>query len=279
MEIIKTETFHELPLNVYGSIDVPLFKASEVGQILELANIRENLRNISDDFKVVRKADTLRGEQNITFIKEPALYMLAFRSHKKESIEFTKWVCEEVLPSIRKTGVYKKPEETIKRYIDRNYTININNECDLHFAVISYINRLIKEQNKPILYISTFGEFFDTDDKRIEAFRKGYINGQCDIIIMNKTKKYDGYVIELKSPKGYGQFKPTQLNMCRHYKRNNYKVTISNDFIKIIHEIDTYVTNIRIPCLYCSQRFINDVTRDNHITKFHKIKKIIDDEF
>ena len=32
--------------------------------------------------------------------------MIAFRSNKPEAVKFTQWVCEEVLPSIRKQGYF-----------------------------------------------------------------------------------------------------------------------------------------------------------------------------
>lgn len=56
----------------------------------------------------VRKTSLLsnRGTQETTFINEPNLYRLIFRSNKPAAVQFGNWVYEEVLPSIRKTGSY-----------------------------------------------------------------------------------------------------------------------------------------------------------------------------
>lgn len=45
--------------------------------------------------------------QNLTFITEPQLYFVMMRSRAKVAHEFRQWICNEVLPSIRKNGAYK----------------------------------------------------------------------------------------------------------------------------------------------------------------------------
>lgn len=61
--------------------------------------------------KGVRKTYTLTagGKQELTFINEPNLYRLIFRSNKPQAQAFADWVYNEVLPQIRKTGVYGVP--------------------------------------------------------------------------------------------------------------------------------------------------------------------------
>lgn len=48
------------------------------------------------------------GTQVITFIDEPNLYRVIFRSNKLEALNFQDWVFNEVLPVIRKTGNYSQ---------------------------------------------------------------------------------------------------------------------------------------------------------------------------
>lgn len=47
------------------------------------------------------------GEQKQFVINEGNLYRLVLKSRKKEASVFESWVCDEVLPSIRKTGRYE----------------------------------------------------------------------------------------------------------------------------------------------------------------------------
>ena len=44
------------------------------------------------------------GVREMIFLSEAGLYRLIFRSNKPEAVRFSDWVCEEVLPSIRKSG-------------------------------------------------------------------------------------------------------------------------------------------------------------------------------
>ena len=59
---------------------------------------------------------SLRGISNLAglrkdtrMLSEPGLYSLIFRSRKPEAKMFQRWVCKEVLPSIRKHGAYFTP--------------------------------------------------------------------------------------------------------------------------------------------------------------------------
>ncbi len=46
------------------------------------------------------------GAKEVSFINEPNLYRLIFRSNKPAAVQFGNWVYEEVLPAIRKNGSY-----------------------------------------------------------------------------------------------------------------------------------------------------------------------------
>jgi prophage antirepressor-like protein len=46
------------------------------------------------------------GNQEQFIINEGNLYRLVLKSKKKEAEKFESWVCDEVLPAIRKTGKY-----------------------------------------------------------------------------------------------------------------------------------------------------------------------------
>lgn len=54
------------------------------------------------------------GAKEVSFINEPNLYRLIFRSNKPAAVQFGNWVYEEVLPTIRKTGSYGTPAVDMK---------------------------------------------------------------------------------------------------------------------------------------------------------------------
>ncbi len=60
--------------------------------------------------KGVAKRDTLTdgGKQEMTFIDEGNLYRLILKSNLPAAREFESWVCDEVLPAIRRTGSYSR---------------------------------------------------------------------------------------------------------------------------------------------------------------------------
>lgn len=54
--------------------------------------------------------DPMGREQHPTIINESGVYSLIFSSKLPKAKEFKRWVTSEVLPSIRKTGSYTKPD-------------------------------------------------------------------------------------------------------------------------------------------------------------------------
>ena len=73
--------------------------------------IRKALEN---DERGIEKIYTPSGEQNMGVINESGLYNLIFKSSKPEAKRFRKWVTHEVLPQIRKSGMYISNELLIK---------------------------------------------------------------------------------------------------------------------------------------------------------------------
>lgn len=49
--------------------------------------------------------------KNTKFVSEPGFYSLIFESRKPEAVAFKDWVCDVVLPSIRKNGGYINGQE------------------------------------------------------------------------------------------------------------------------------------------------------------------------
>lgn len=85
-----------------------LFCAKDVCDVLDItwAGRGNTLRSIPETWIGVSYHETPGGMQEMIFLKEPALYKLIFRSSKPKAEEFANWVCEEVLPQIRKHGFF-----------------------------------------------------------------------------------------------------------------------------------------------------------------------------
>ncbi|WP_088503756.1 Bro-N domain-containing protein [Burkholderia ubonensis] len=89
----------------------PWFVAKDVCDALGIANSRDAMSALDgDERNTVAFSDGKRGNPNKTVISESGLYALIVRSNKPEARAFRKWVTSEVLPSIRKHGMYMTQE-------------------------------------------------------------------------------------------------------------------------------------------------------------------------
>jgi prophage antirepressor-like protein len=86
---ILLHSFQDHNITVYGKWDNPLFKASEIGEMLGLQNIRKTIRDMNEEFKVFEAGTTSTGLQEQYFLTEDGLYELLFISttFKKSGIK------------------------------------------------------------------------------------------------------------------------------------------------------------------------------------------------
>ena len=84
----------------------PCFVTKDVCECLELTDVSKTISLLDDDEKGTNSIRTLGGEQQMLVISEPGLYSLIFRSRKPEAKAFKRWIIHEVVPSIRKRGLY-----------------------------------------------------------------------------------------------------------------------------------------------------------------------------
>lgn len=113
IKIFGNPTFGDIRIAVNEKGE-PLFCLSDVCKALELANPSQvKARLDSGDLisvEVTTKGKNQHGEftrtTSMTYIGEANLYRCIFQSKKEEAKAFQRWVFEEILPQIRKTGGY-----------------------------------------------------------------------------------------------------------------------------------------------------------------------------
>ncbi len=88
----------------------PWFVAKDVCEILEIDNPAQALARLDDDERSTIILNEGIGNPHRSTVNEPGLYSLILGSRKKEAKKFKRWITHEVLPSIRKTGVYVAPQ-------------------------------------------------------------------------------------------------------------------------------------------------------------------------
>lgn len=69
--------------------------------------------------------DSVGRQQDMLFIPEPDLYRLVFSSKLPAAGQFTDWVTNEILPSVRRHGAYMTPETLEAAIYDPDYLLRV----------------------------------------------------------------------------------------------------------------------------------------------------------
>ena len=204
MEVIPHKVFGNLRATIAEGI--PWFSGKDVATSLGYAKppnaikrhvgetqkcIYETLR---EDFDEVTVAGTMpEMHPHAVFVNEAGVYSQILGSQLPAAVAFKNWVCDEVLPTIRKYGTYTMWKD-------------VRNERQLHYELCDYARKAY-----PTVRISPgLGEMQDSSQKRLECWHKGYQKGQPDLIVHQRSGNFSGLVVELKTPKGNGVVSPAQ---------------------------------------------------------------------
>ncbi len=100
----------------FGSIQAvemdgePWFVAATVAKALGYRMASDMTRRLDDDEKGTRSVRTPGGEQSMNVISEPGLYSAILGSKLQSAKAFKRWVTHDVIPSIRRHGMYATPQ-------------------------------------------------------------------------------------------------------------------------------------------------------------------------
>jgi len=220
MEVVKAFTENELHTEIVikGTIESPIFRASDIGEILEISNIRQNIQHFDDTEKVVHTMHTLGGNQEITFLTEKGLYKILFKSRKPIAEKFQNWVCD-VVKEIRLSGTYVLQQQL--------------EQANQEIQGMEEKNKQEWEKNKAL--------------EREKILRRDYAtNGPLIYIIRVKSFDNGQYVIKIgESSKGiearYNEHK-TKYTEC--LLLDCFSVAKSRNFEKFLHGHETIRKNI-----------------------------------
>lgn len=130
MEIVKAFTSNSLHTEIVirGTVWDPLFRASDIGAVLGITNIRTSIMNFDHTEREVHTMNTLGGDQSVTFLTEKGLYKVLFKCRKEIAVQFQNWVCD-VIKEIRLSGKYeltqlKEKNSQLQREIKENSQYN-----------------------------------------------------------------------------------------------------------------------------------------------------------
>ena len=133
MSELQVFNFEELPVRTLTMDDEPYFVGKDVAEVLGYSNTRDALnKHVDEDDKKIltSRNTTLENLPNrgLTAVNESGLYSLIFSSKLESAKRFKRWVTSEVLPAIRKHGIYATDNVIENTLNNPDYIINILTE-------------------------------------------------------------------------------------------------------------------------------------------------------
>lgn len=234
MELVKAFTSNSLNANILikGTMKDPLFKANDIGNILEITNIKQNLKDLEDDEKTTIDIPTPGGIQSVNFLTETGLYKILFKSRKPIAQKFQKWVCE-VIKEIRLNGQYKLENELQIKNDKLNKLENEKKNLEVTNKNISVLEKqklLLEQFNREEAivyiikvktlengeYIVKIGESGGGITSRYNAHKTNY--DECillDCFSVNKSRNFEKFI------HGHPMIRPSKYKILpRHEKEN-----------------------------------------------------------
>ncbi|KAA6343122.1 hypothetical protein EZS27_009188 [termite gut metagenome] len=95
----------------------PLFCLVDLCKVLGVKNATQVAQRLDDDERPmlnIGRENQRVGNSLTTFVTESGMYAVILRSDKPEARQFRKWITSEVLPSLRKTGVYAPGDPKVR---------------------------------------------------------------------------------------------------------------------------------------------------------------------
>lgn len=135
LQIFKNAEFGQIrTVEINGQ---PYFMASDVARALGYTNPSRSAKDHCKNLIKRCTTDSVGREQESLFIPESDIYRLIIKSKLPSAERFEKWLMEEVLPSIRKTGGYISGQETMT-------------DAELMAKALLVANKQIEQRNKQI---------------------------------------------------------------------------------------------------------------------------------
>jgi len=150
--------FNNKNIRIIGTYDKPWFIAKDICEILGLTQVNKTILNIPEKWKGRKIIPSLGGDQEMVIISEPAVYKIIMRSNKPNAEKFQEFVCEEVLPTIRKKGEYKLDNQKkmiLQRPMRQLLTLS---EIDIEAEELEMKFDMSLYSNKTVIYLAYIGK-------------------------------------------------------------------------------------------------------------------------
>lgn len=151
------------------------FVAKDVCQALLIKNSRDAVSNLDDDeisdvvLTDTRSKNGATQRRTVTVVNESGLYGLISQSRKPETKPFKRWIRKEVIPALRKTGIYAVQGSLTRNGLEGIFYLGqkFYPYTDM-LKALGYSTRsgsvAKRKRNYPACIIKLFGRNFITED-------------------------------------------------------------------------------------------------------------------
>ena len=228
--------------------DKVLFNPYDVGECLDLTDsaVRKAIANMNDKQAIKLLQSDVKDIHNLViptsgrlFLTESGVYKLIFQSRKPKAEQFSDWVTDEVLPSIRKYGYYSNDNKLNQRLDKLEKNINDLN-ANMHarfnynpydYDVMSYNDKKIWRKNQ----FDKIKELSIKHNKPIKDVQKSVLG--VIYTLMSNVNDVDFVLEQAKyNAKNYLSAEQSKIN-----------IIMDNPYLRQIFEkhIDTLIENIK----------------------------------
>lgn len=211
-------------------------------------------RSVKAKYKAVQEMDTPGGKQQVIILWEPGVYELLSKSRHPKAEIFQDWLYEEVLPSIRETGMYEvapatpvvpllEPvtDETIRTYTDSIRYFEGNDDIQLAQLIkVTFGNRLLQQQQNAQNQQAEVEQYEGAVDVAIrlgfrvpsnyEGALGNHVRKTCENFIVGKNKRYSTSSAKQISANMYPAYHPevecAVMDYClkKAFRNNNTRL-------------------------------------------------------
>jgi prophage antirepressor-like protein len=259
MDIIKSFYANNASINVLikGTIQEPLFCASDVGDALKLSNTKNLITKLDETEKVI-----MNGDQPSIFLTEKGVYKISFYARKSNTMAFHCWLCD-VIKELRVQEKYELEQQIVKQ----------NEE----------LTKYRKKVEKKYLREDRIYVFEDKTSKGALVYKIGFSGNFKERLITYETSRYEntlmfeipcnnGRILEQTIHHTLRQYKDYHKKEWFHTDINTIKITIT--FLQDILDNLTSIENLSTLLPLIQEKYLNvkqqhvQSNEDNLIQKF-----------
>lgn len=244
--------FHGQDVRTVTINNEPYFVGKDVAEVLGYTNPRQALKShVDEDDKGVSKFDTPGGKQDLVIINESGMYSLVLSSKLPQAKEFKRWVTSEVLPTIRKHGMYatdqllNDPDLAIAAFQalkdERAKVVKLEAELALAQEQARYFDIIL--ESKGAVRVTQIAADYGMSAKKFNAILHDLgvqykVNGQWILYKKHIGKGYvDSSTFDYRDKNGQ-----TQVNMTTTWTQKGrlflYELLKANDILPLIEQED-----------------------------------------